>query len=76
MEQHFTYINKLKSKIAAGALKLEEAADRGLALEIAIKCADLNNPTKPQEQSVQWAMKVMEEFFEQVCFERLYFLGR
>ena len=66
MAQHFTYINKLESKIAAGVLKLE-AADNGLGLEIAIKCADLNNPTKPQEQSVQWAMRVMEEFFEQVC---------
>ncbi|KAJ3036722.1 hypothetical protein HDV00_002435 [Rhizophlyctis rosea] len=65
MAQHFTYINKLKTKIAAGALKLEDAGDRGLALEIAIKCADLNNPTKPKEQSVQWAMRVMEEFFEQ-----------
>ncbi|KAI8814794.1 hypothetical protein BJ742DRAFT_784433 [Cladochytrium replicatum] len=65
MSQHFTYINKLKSKIAASALKLEEPADRALVLEMAIKCADLNNPTKSIEACKRWAFRVMEEFFKQ-----------
>ncbi|KAJ3290854.1 High affinity cAMP-specific 3',5'-cyclic phosphodiesterase 7A [Borealophlyctis nickersoniae] len=70
MAQHFQYINKLKGKIAASALKLEEAGDRALLLEMAIKCGDLNNPVKPQEQSVKWAMRVMDEFFKQGDRER------
>ncbi|KAI8812285.1 hypothetical protein BJ742DRAFT_866466 [Cladochytrium replicatum] len=65
MSQHFTYINKLKSKIAASALKLEEPADRALVLEMAIKCADLNNPTKSINACKRWAFRVMEEFFKQ-----------
>ncbi|KAJ1536162.1 High affinity cAMP-specific and IBMX-insensitive 3',5'-cyclic phosphodiesterase 8A [Nowakowskiella sp. JEL0078] len=57
MAQHFTYINKLKGKIAASSLKLEDPADRALVLEMAIKCADLNNPTKPLEQCKKWAFR-------------------
>jgi hypothetical protein len=70
MAQHFQYINKLKGKIAASSLRMEEAADRNLVLEMAIKCADLNNPTKPVEQCKTWAYKVMQEFFTQGDLER------
>lgn len=70
MAQHFQYINKLKGKIAASSLRMEEAADRNLVLEMAIKCADLNNPTKPVEQCKTWAYKVMTEFFTQGDLER------
>lgn len=66
MAQHFQYINKLKGKIAASSLRLEDPADRSLVLEMAIKCADLNNPTKPTEQCTKWAYSVMQEFFKQV----------
>ncbi|KAJ3348472.1 hypothetical protein HDU83_001294 [Entophlyctis luteolus] len=71
MSQHFTYINKLKSKISATTLKLQEAADRALVLDMAIKCADLNNPTKSHELCKQWAFRIMEEFFQQGDRERL-----
>ncbi|KAJ3319549.1 hypothetical protein HDU76_000503 [Blyttiomyces sp. JEL0837] len=66
MSQHFQYINKLKGKIAASALKWGESTDRALILEIAIKCGDLNNPTKSLELSKQWSFRVMDEFFKQV----------
>ncbi len=66
MAQHFQYINKLKGKIAASSLRLEDPADRSLVLEMAIKCADLNNPSKPTEQCTKWAYSVMQEFFVQV----------
>ncbi|TPX56328.1 hypothetical protein PhCBS80983_g04612 [Powellomyces hirtus] len=70
MSQHFHYINKLKGKIAASALNWEESSDRGLILECAIKCADLNNSAKPLEQSRKWAFQVMQEFFLQGDRER------
>ncbi|KAJ3229324.1 High affinity cAMP-specific 3',5'-cyclic phosphodiesterase 7A [Chytriomyces hyalinus] len=71
MSQHFTYINKLKSKISAAALKLQEAADRALVLDMAIKCADLNNPAKSLESCKSWCYRIMEEFFQQGDRERL-----
>ncbi|KAJ3025966.1 UNVERIFIED_CONTAM: hypothetical protein HDU68_006406 [Siphonaria sp. JEL0065] len=71
MSQHFTYINKLKSKISAAALKLQEAPDRALVLDMAIKCADLNNPTKSLEACKLWAFRIMEEFFRQGDRERM-----
>ncbi|KAJ3130617.1 cAMP-specific 3',5'-cyclic phosphodiesterase 4D [Physocladia obscura] len=55
----------------ATTLKLEESADRALVLDIAIKCADLNNPAKSLEHCKSWAFKIMEEFFQQGDRERL-----
>ncbi|KAI8611413.1 hypothetical protein BC830DRAFT_1068825, partial [Chytriomyces sp. MP71] len=71
MSQHFMYINKLKSKISAAALKLQEAPDRALVLDMAIKCADLNNPAKSLESCKSWAFRIMEEFFQQGDRERM-----
>ncbi|KAI9362045.1 hypothetical protein DFJ73DRAFT_620890 [Zopfochytrium polystomum] len=68
---HFTYINKLKSKISASSLNLDDSDDRALVLDMAIKCADLNNPTKTTNQCKNWAYRVMEEFFKQGDKERL-----
>ena len=70
MSQHFQYVNKLKGKIAASSLKMEDSADRNLVLDMAIKCADLNNPSKPTDQSIQWAYRVMREFFAQGDLEQ------
>ncbi|KAJ3332434.1 hypothetical protein HDU76_000247 [Blyttiomyces sp. JEL0837] len=71
MSKHFEIINKLKSKISTSALKLDESADRAQVLEIAIKCADLNNPAKPLEQCKKWAFCVLDEFFKQGDRERV-----
>ena len=30
-----------------------------------VHCCDLSNPTKPQEQYVQWVDRLMEEFWVQ-----------
>ena len=67
---HFTYINKLKGKITASSLNFESQEDRALVLDMAIKCADLNNPTKSIEKCKNWAFRVMEEFFQQGDKER------
>ncbi|KAJ3224589.1 hypothetical protein HK099_008198 [Clydaea vesicula] len=70
MAQHFQYINKLKGKIVTSSLRLEDAVDRTLVLEMAIKCADLNNPSKPTEQCTKWVYNLMKEFFVQGDLER------
>ena len=66
MSQHFTYINKFKGKLSGQALKMEDAADRSLVLQIAVKCGDLNNPAKDVALSKIWTYRVMDEFFKQV----------
>ncbi|KAJ3121123.1 cAMP-specific 3',5'-cyclic phosphodiesterase 4D, partial [Irineochytrium annulatum] len=65
LTKHFHYINTLKSKLATSSFNLEDPADRSLILDVAIKCSDLNNPTKSLEASKQWAFLVVEEFFNQ-----------
>ncbi|KAJ3213639.1 cAMP-specific 3',5'-cyclic phosphodiesterase 4D [Dinochytrium kinnereticum] len=70
MAQHFNYINKLKGKLSTSGLNFQDTADRSLVLEMAIKCADLNNPTKSTESSKAWAYRVLEEFFDQGDRER------
>jgi hypothetical protein len=34
-------------------------------MEVGIKCADLNNPTKSLELSLEWSVRIMEEFYPQ-----------
>ncbi|KAI9003628.1 hypothetical protein BC832DRAFT_532098, partial [Gaertneriomyces semiglobifer] len=83
MGKHFEYINKFKSKISAtapstpaggaqyGILKLETNQEsRLMAGEIAIKCADLCNPTKTFVLSSKWTECVMQEFYLQGDKER------
>ncbi|KAJ3142635.1 cAMP-specific 3',5'-cyclic phosphodiesterase 4D, partial [Irineochytrium annulatum] len=70
LTKHFHYINTLKSKLAASSVKFEEPADRSLILDVAIKCADLSNPTRGLEISKKWAVLVLEEFFNQGERER------
>jgi hypothetical protein len=65
LSQHFQIINKFKQRIQNG-LKLEEVSDRSLCMEMSMKLGDLNNPTKPFQQSQKWAICVMQEFFMQV----------
>ena len=68
---HFQILNKFKAKVAGGNLKLEEASDRSLVMEMAMKCGDLANPTRPTSQSVKWSFRIMEEFFNQGEREKL-----
>lgn len=65
LAMHFQILNKFKAKVAAGNLKMEEANDRSIVTEMAMKCGDLANPTRPLAQSVKWSFKIMEEFFNQ-----------
>ncbi|KAJ3124430.1 High affinity cAMP-specific 3',5'-cyclic phosphodiesterase 7A [Physocladia obscura] len=65
---HFDWIGKFKNKVGGGAgasLNLGLKVDKRLVLNMAIKCADVNNPTKPLECCKFWTEKIMEEFFRQ-----------
>ena len=65
LAQHFQILNKFKAKLSGGNLKLEESSDRAIVMEMAIKCGDLSNPTRPSDQCIKWSFRIMEEFFNQ-----------
>ncbi|KAJ3386740.1 High affinity cAMP-specific 3',5'-cyclic phosphodiesterase 7A [Lobulomyces angularis] len=70
MTFHFEWVGKFKTKMSGNGLNLEQKLDRKLLLNMAIKCADVNNPSKPLEQSKNWTELVMEEFYRQGDRER------
>ncbi|KAI8923499.1 hypothetical protein BC831DRAFT_520935 [Entophlyctis helioformis] len=65
MAFHFDWIGKFKSKLSGAGFNFENKADKKMVLNVAIKCADVNNPTKPQTASRRWTQLIMEEFFRQ-----------
>lgn len=68
MAQHFDLLGKFKSKLAGNGFDPKDRKDRMLLMQIAIKCADISNPTKDVSLCNQWAARVMEEFYRQVKF--------
>ena len=66
MVAHFEYIAKFENKINGTGLNFTDAKDRQLAMDIAIKCGDINNASKPNEIATKWSYLIMEEFFAQV----------
>ncbi|KAJ3285721.1 High affinity cAMP-specific 3',5'-cyclic phosphodiesterase 7A [Borealophlyctis nickersoniae] len=65
MSHHFDWIGKFKTKMAGAGLNFENRVERKLVMNIAIKCADVNNPTKPLDTCRRWTDLIMEEFFAQ-----------
>ncbi|KAJ3170006.1 hypothetical protein HK101_011417, partial [Irineochytrium annulatum] len=71
MGKHFEYVTKFKTKMSTvGFGRLEHQESRIAIVEIALKCADLNNPSKMAEISDRWCESVMEEFYRQGDMER------
>ena len=70
MSSHFEFIAKFKNKINGAGLQFNDAKDRQLCMDVAIKCGDINNAAKSLEISTQWAANIMEEFFKQGDEER------
>ncbi|KAJ3089356.1 High affinity cAMP-specific 3',5'-cyclic phosphodiesterase 7A [Quaeritorhiza haematococci] len=72
MAKHFEYLNKFKTKMTTANIqqRMDVAENRMMVLEIGIKCADLNNPTKTKDLSRRWSEAVMEEFYLQGDKER------
>eukprot|EP01135_Chromosphaera_perkinsii_P011202 Nk52_evm29s2356 gene=Nk52_evmTU29s2356 len=69
MADHFDYVASLKTQNETG-FDLAHAEQRILALEIAIKCADISNQSKPNNLAIQWTTNIMNEFFLQGDEER------
>ncbi|XP_044732480.1 calcium/calmodulin-dependent 3',5'-cyclic nucleotide phosphodiesterase 1C-like isoform X3 [Chrysoperla carnea] len=64
------FLSKLKKGLDTDALDMSREEDRHFILQIALKCADISNPTRPWDVSRKWSLKVCEEFFRQGDFER------
>ncbi|KAJ3264593.1 High affinity cAMP-specific and IBMX-insensitive 3',5'-cyclic phosphodiesterase 8B, partial [Blyttiomyces sp. JEL0837] len=65
MAGHFEHIAKFKNKLSGNGLDYEDAKDRQLLLDIAIKCGDISNAAKSNELCKKWASAIMDEFFLQ-----------
>ncbi|KAJ3055057.1 High affinity cAMP-specific 3',5'-cyclic phosphodiesterase 7A [Rhizophlyctis rosea] len=65
MSSHFEYIAKFKNKISGAGLNFSDTKDCQLVMDIAMKCGDISNATKPTELCKKWAALIMEEFFQQ-----------
>eukprot|EP01132_Coremiostelium_polycephalum_P003101 gene3101-3879_t len=67
MANHFDLVGKLKSKLSGNGFNpaTNEKKDRILLMQIAIKCADISNPSKSWEIYKEWADRVTEEFYKQ-----------
>ncbi|KAJ3101850.1 cAMP-specific 3',5'-cyclic phosphodiesterase 4D [Phlyctochytrium planicorne] len=71
MGKHFEYLTKFKTKISTnGFNRLEQQESRMTVMEIAMKCADLNNPSKTPDLAGRWCESIMEEFYRQGDCER------
>jgi hypothetical protein len=46
-------------------LDVKDAKDRQLVMDIAVKCADINNATKMEPLCLEWASRIMSEFWDQ-----------
>lgn len=60
----------LQKHLDLGTLDMKLADHRHFILQIALKCADISNPTRPWDISHKWSVKVCDEFFRQGEFER------
>ncbi|KAJ8330136.1 3',5'-cyclic-nucleotide phosphodiesterase [Batrachochytrium dendrobatidis] len=65
MAFHFDWIGKFKSKLNGAGFNFETKSDKKIILNMAIKCADVNNSAKSQICSRRWTQLIMEEFFRQ-----------
>ncbi|KAH1003670.1 hypothetical protein HUJ04_003551 [Dendroctonus ponderosae] len=64
------FLSKFRKHINENTLDLRLPENRQFILQIALKCADISNPTRPWDISHKWSIKVCDEFFRQGEFER------
>ena len=65
MSFHFEWLSKFKNKLSTNSFNFQNLNDKKLVMNIAMKCADINNLSKPLEISRIWTQLVIEEFFNQ-----------
>ncbi|VDK88777.1 unnamed protein product, partial [Onchocerca ochengi] len=69
MSRHFEYLTKFQQVVSN--LKDNEENENNISLTICrmlIKCADIGNPTREWELCEKWAMRIVEEYFDQANF--------
>mmetsp|Transcript_2652 Transcript_2652/g.10165 ORF Transcript_2652/g.10165 Transcript_2652/m.10165 type:complete len:861 (-) Transcript_2652:2457-5039(-) len=64
MTNHGKYVKLFNSRIESGS-EFKEKDDIRVALQIAIKMADVSNPSRPLYLYLQWTDKIIFEFFRQ-----------
>ena len=47
---------------------LKTPESRALIKRMMIKCADVANPCRPLDLCIEWAGRISEEYFAQVCY--------
>ena len=65
MKFHFDHLTKFKTRLGAGAFEDPDRKDVRLLLAMCLHSADVSNPAKKWDLTVEWAARVMEEFFQQ-----------
>jgi hypothetical protein len=72
MADHGAFMAEAARRLsAAGGLSMaDSAADRDLALRLALKCADISNAAKPVASAVRWGVAILTELFRQGDLER------
>lgn len=69
MGQHSKIVGKFKNLLENGST-FSSKNDVRVALEIAIKIADVSNPIRPRKLYLKWAQRISEEFYNQGDKER------
>ncbi|VDP20137.1 unnamed protein product [Onchocerca flexuosa] len=67
MSRHFEYLTKFQQVVSN--LNDNEENENNVSLTICrmlIKCADIGNPTREWELCEKWAMRIVEEYFDQL----------
>ena len=72
MADHGAFMAEAARRMAppAGLALAASAADRELALRLALKCADVGNAAKPVAAAVRWGVAILTELFAQGDLER------
>jgi len=71
MSRHFEYLTKFQ-QVVPNLPDLDENRDANsmTICRMMIKCADIANPTRDWKLCHQWAMRIVEEYFDQTSEER------
>jgi len=65
MASHFSICSKFQARISTGPLLNDAIEDRMLLLKIIMKCADINNISRPFPIAKEWAELCIKEFLQQ-----------
>jgi CheY-like chemotaxis protein len=65
MASHFAICSKFESKITLGSISKDSAEDRLLLMKVIMKCADINNQSRPFNIAKKWSHMCIREFLSQ-----------